>query len=185
MQRVDWAAMLLQQAGNLYLVTDLLASAAYAALCHHNDRDAHDFVARAIPIAREVENPKGWMFLQGSLALAKLLTGDHDAAREAFREELTRCRELRILPMAPEGLLGLAAVAAVRNDSHRAARLAGAAAAHSYGTLLDEVKARLQTDFLDPARTHHGTDAWDAAVRDGTALSFDDAIAYALDEARE
>ena len=36
-------------------------------------------------------------------------------------------------------------------------------------------------DFLEPARTL-GADAWDAATREGAAMSFDDAIAYGLNE---
>jgi predicted ATPase/class 3 adenylate cyclase len=182
-ERVGWAAALLERVGNVYLLADLLASAAYSALRHGSDRDAHEFVERAIPIARELDNPYGWMLLQGNLALAELLTGDADAAREAFREELRLCRELGVLPIASEGLLGLAAVAVVRNDPRRAARLMGAADAHSYGAPQQEIKARLDTAFLDPARRRHGAGAWDAAVRDGTALTFEDAIAYALDEA--
>jgi hypothetical protein len=59
----------------------------------------------------------------------------------------------------------------------------GAAAAHSYGARQDEIKARLDATFLDPARRRHETSAWDAALREGAALSFEDAIAYALDEA--
>ena len=43
-------------------------------------------------------------------------------------------------------------------------------------------EARLDAAFLDPARTRHGADDWDAAARDGSALRFEDAIAYALQE---
>jgi hypothetical protein len=68
-------------------------------------------------------------------------------------------------------------------DPHRAARLVGAAAAYRYGIQQDEVMTRLHTAFLGPARRRHGTDAWDAAVRDGTTMTLDDAIAYALDDA--
>jgi hypothetical protein len=181
-ERVGWAAALLEQVGNVYLLADLLTSAAYSALRHGSDRDAHEFVSRAIPIARQLD-PYGWMLLQGNLALAKLLTGNADAAREAFREELRLCLELGVLPLASEGLLGIAAIAAVHNDPHRAARLVGAAAAHSYGAPQQGIKARLDSAFLDPARSRHGADAWDTAVRHGAALSFEGAIAYALDEA--
>jgi hypothetical protein len=45
--------------------------------------------------------------------------------------------------------------------------------------------ARLHTAFLDPARIRHGTAAWDAAARDGTTLTLDVAIAYALDDAAQ
>jgi hypothetical protein len=182
--RVQWAATLLQQARNLYLLMDLLVSAAYAALCQRSDRDAREFVSRAIPIAREVENPTSWMFLQGTLGIAKLLNEDADGARDAFDEQLRLCRELRVLPLASEALLGLAAVAALCSDPQRAARLVGAAGAHRYDSPQDEVMARLQTAFLDPARRRHGTDAWDAAVREGATLGFEGAVAYALGESR-
>jgi hypothetical protein len=68
----------------------------------------------------------------------------------------------------------------LRDDLDRAARLYGAAAAHSYGEPPDAVDARLHSTFFEPARTRRGADAWDAAVHDGEALSFDDAIGYAL-----
>jgi hypothetical protein len=123
-----------------------------------------------------------WMLLQGNAALTALLTGDTDTAAQAFRKELKLCRELAVLPFACDGLAGLAAVAAVRGDLHRAARLSGAAAAHRYGQPEDRVDARLETIFFEPARTRHGTDAWDAAVHEGGALNFEDALVYALEE---
>ena len=84
--------------------------------------------------------------------------------------------------MAFEGLRGLAAVAAVDGDDKRAATLVGAADAHRYDKPEDPVEARLDGAFFEPARTRYGTDAWNAAAREGSALSFEDAIAYALEE---
>ena len=48
----------------------------------------------------------------------------------------------------------------------------------------DPVEARLDAAFFEPARARCGTDAWNAAAREGSALSFEDAIAYALEEPR-
>ena len=79
-------------------------------------------------------------------------------------------------------MAGLAAIAAVRYDLDRAARLTGAAAAHLYSKPQDMVDARLDATFFEPARTRRGADAWDAAFREGAALNFEEAIAYALDE---
>ena len=45
------------------------------------------------------------------------------------------------------------------------------------------VDDRVDAAFLEPARTS-STDLWEAAFRDGAAMSLDEAIAYALDEAR-
>ena len=124
------------------------------------------------------------MILRGNIGLAALLTGDTTAARDAFREELELCRELVALPIAAEGLLGLAAVAVVHGDLSHAARLRGAAATHRHGVQQDAVEARLEAVFFASARTRHGADAWDTDVRQGAQLSFDAAIAYALDQRR-
>jgi predicted ATPase/DNA-binding SARP family transcriptional activator len=182
--RVQRAASLLEAVGDVYHLAILFSSAGYLALANGSDRDANDFVERAIPIAREHDNPYGWMLLQGNLALAKLLTGDADVAHEAFCEELRLCRELGVLPLASEPLFGLAAVAAVRHDHARAARLVGAAGAHAYDVKHDKVEARLDAAFLYPARRRHGASDWGAAESHGAALSLEDAIAYALEEPR-
>jgi hypothetical protein len=179
-ERVDRAASLLEEAGNVFRLANLLSSAAYGALWDGCDDDAKKFIDSALQIARELDHPFTWMVVEGNSGLAALLTGDTDAAEHAFREELTRCRELVARPYAAEGLRGLAAVAAVRGDAHRAARLVGAAAAHRYGQPEDPVDARLDTAFFDPARRQRGPEAWDAAARGGGTLTFEDAIAYAL-----
>jgi hypothetical protein len=80
-----------------------------------------------------------------------------------------------------EGLLGLAAVAAAGNDADRAACLVGAARAHACSQQ-HGIRARLDASFLYPARVRHGADASDAAVRRGAGLSFEEAIAAALEE---
>src|SRR5215217_7367411 len=180
-ERVDLATSLLEGVGNVYHLADLLASASYAALCQGNDHHASELVARAMPITRQLENPYQRMLLGGNVALTALLTGDTDAARSAFDEELRLCREIVALPFASEGLAGLAAVAAVRDELDRAARLYGASGAHRYGQPRDPVDARLHTRYFEPARSRHGPDAWDATAREGATLSFEHAIAYALE----
>jgi predicted ATPase/class 3 adenylate cyclase len=180
--RVDCAAALLDDVGNVYQLASLLAAAAYGALQMGGDRGAKEYVARAIPTTRRLDNPFLWMLLQGNLGLAALLTGDADAACHAFREELTLCRELVVPVFASEGLAGLAAVSIVHGDDDRAARLLGAAAEHRYDQPKDPVDARLDATFFQTARRRHGTDVWDAATREGAAFSFEDAIAYALQE---
>jgi predicted ATPase/DNA-binding SARP family transcriptional activator len=184
--RVERAALLLQDVGNVVRLGQLFGDAAYGALAMGGDRDAREFADRAAPIVREVDNPGIWMFrsVSGITGLAALLTGDTVAARDAFREELELCRRHIALPIASEALLGLAAVAVVDGDLSYAARLRGAAAAHGYDQQQDEVPARLDGAFLAPARRRHGADAWDTAVREGAQLSFEDAITYALDQPR-
>jgi predicted ATPase/DNA-binding SARP family transcriptional activator len=183
-QHVGRAATLLGEAGNIFRLAGLYCSAAYGALWDSSDRDAKELMDAAVHIARELDHPFTWMVVYGNVGLVALLTGDTDAAWDGFREELTLCRELVARPFVAEGLRGLAGVAAVRGDVPRAARLVGAAAAHRYGEPDDPVFARLDAAFFEPARARCGTDAWDAAARDGSKLSFEDAIAYALEVPR-
>jgi predicted ATPase/DNA-binding SARP family transcriptional activator len=183
-ERVDTAASLLSDVGNVHQLANLLTGAAYAALCLGGDRDATDFAARATSIERVLDSRFVRMINSGNLGLAALLTGKTDAASHAFREELRLCREMVVRPVVFEGLRGLAAVAVVHGDAKRAATLVGAADAHRYDRPEDPVEARLEGAFFEPARTRCGTDAWNAAAREGSVLSFEDVIACALEEPR-
>jgi hypothetical protein len=181
-ERVDTAASLLTDVGNIHKLATLLTDAAYAALCLGGDRDATDFAARATPIARALDGRFTRMINSGNTGLAALLTGDTDTASHAFREELRLCREMVVRPAAFEGLRGLAAVAVADGHDKRAATLAGAAEAQRYDQAEDPIEARLDQTFFDPARARCGARAWDAAAREGSTLSFEGAIAYALEE---
>src|SRR6185436_12126636 len=55
-ERVDRAASLLDEVGNVYQLAHLLTSASYAALCLGSERDATEFAARATPIVRSVDS---------------------------------------------------------------------------------------------------------------------------------
>jgi hypothetical protein len=72
----------------------------------------------------------------------------------------------------------------VHGDAKRAATLVGAADAHRYDKSEDPVEARLDETFFEPARARSRIDAWNTAAREGSTLSFEDAIAYALEEPR-
>jgi hypothetical protein len=183
-ERVDRAASLLSDVGNVHQLANLLNSAAYAALCLGGEGDAGDFAARATPIAHALDDRFERMINSGNLGLAALLTGKTDRASHAFREELELCREMVVRPVLFEGLRGMAAVAVVHGDDKRAATLLGAADTHRYDVPGDRVEARLDETFFEPARTRCGTAAWDAAGREGSVLGFEGAIAYALEEPR-
>jgi hypothetical protein len=183
-ERVDRAASLLSGVGNLHELANMLTDAAYAALCLGSDRDAADFAARATPITLALDIRYVRMINSGNLGLAALLRGEADTASRAFREELALCRDMVIRPVIFEGLRGLAAVAVVDGDGARAATLVGAAEAHRYDNAPGPVEARLDETFFAPARARCGSDAWNATAREGSVLSFEDAIAYALEEPR-
>jgi hypothetical protein len=183
-ERVGTAAALLADVGNVDLLANLLNFAAYAALCLGSERDAADLAARATPIARALDSRFERMINSGNLVLAALLTGNSETASHAFREQLTFCREMVVRPALFDCFRGLAAVAVVDGDGTHAARLVGASDEHRCDKTEDPGEARLDGAFFDPARTRCGDDAWNAAAREGRALSFEDAIAYALEEPR-
>jgi hypothetical protein len=180
--RVDEAASLLEQVGNVYHSAALFDDAAGTSLGRGWDGDATAYLQQAVPLIRRLDQPYNWMLLCGKIGLAAFLAGDTEAANDAFREELTLSRELVVPPAASEALTGLAAIAAADNELERAARLAGAAVAHRQAHIQDAAAARLDPSVLVPARTRFGADAWDALLREGAALSFKQAIAYGLDE---
>jgi predicted ATPase/class 3 adenylate cyclase len=181
---VDEAASRATAVGNVVELAEMLGAAVYSALWEGSDSDARTFLDRAEPIARTLDDSSVLMMIRGNAGLTAVLTEDTDAARRAFREELEFCRQTVYLPFAHEGLLGLAAVAAIDGELQRAARLVGAAAAHRYGASHTPVDDRLDATFFDDARARYGADAWDAAARNGAALGFEEAIGYALEQGR-
>ena len=183
-ERVDEAAPLLQSVGNAFFLAVVFHMGAFRALRNGSDDDASRFAGRAAALQREFDDPFIWMLLLRKVGLAALFTGDTEAARDAFREQLEHSRDLVVQPAAFEALYGLAAVAAADDDLDRAARLYGAAATFRHGDPENEIDTRLHATFFEPARTRRGPEAWDAAVHAGGTLSFNDAIAYALPDSR-
>jgi predicted ATPase/class 3 adenylate cyclase len=179
-RRVDRAASALEEVGNVIQLAWLLSGASYLAIRMGSARDARHFVERAMRLAGDLDDVE-WAMTQGNFALAALLTGDTDAARRAFREELRVSRELVVNHIACEGLIGLAAVAVVCGQTERAGLLYGAAQTHTY-VPQDDVVQTLDEAYFNAARRRYGPHAWDRAVRRGRALSLGDAIAYALTE---
>jgi predicted ATPase/DNA-binding SARP family transcriptional activator len=181
-ERVETAGRRMSDVGNTYRLARLLNDVTYAALCLGAEQEAKNFAARATALAQALDSRYERMINNGNRGLEALLTGQTDAASHAFGEELTLCRELVVRHVAFEGLRGLAAVAVARDDTTRAAILVGAAAAHRYGKPKDPVETRLDEKFFEPARARRGTDTWDTAAHEGSMMSFEDAIDYALEE---
>ena len=119
--------------------------------------------------------------------MAALLGGRLDIARAAFRAELSTGP--RGQPdVTLEALIGLAALAALDGDDHRAATLDAAAhavpAPHRPPAESERrVYDRIARQFLTPARERLGPEQWDAAGVAGRAMTADEAVAYALQTA--
>jgi hypothetical protein len=122
----------------------------------------------------------------GNLGIARLLSGQMTPAAEAFREMLRLCAPHAFARYAPEGVAGIAAIAVCEGHCPTAARLRGAARAMGYpdsatSTQIDE---RLEREYFAPARTRHGTAAWQQGEDAGAALSYDEVIVLAIEASR-
>ena len=173
------AADALRNVGDQWHLRALNVTAAYRAIIHGRYVDAARLLDETLPLAREADDPWGLLLVWGNLGLVRLFTGDDEGARIAFENQLRICRDQNIREPAPEGLGGLAAIAAHRHQFERAAHLLGAATAlGSIGH--HDVTAKLEQQFFDTARARLGHRRWTEAMQAGHLLAFHDAIKLAI-----
>ena len=133
-------------------------------------------LAEAIPIFRQLGDPFGLAWALHGEGLARLRTGDLAAARAAFDEQVALLGEARDPSGMAIALANQSELALAEGERMRAIRLAGASAAlrHLTGAELvsrvDEVEHRV----LEAAPEDEG------ARQEGLAMTFDQAVAYAL-----
>jgi tetratricopeptide (TPR) repeat protein len=118
------------------------------------------------------------------LAQAAWGSGEYERAARYFRDALELTFEVADRTNAAYCMQGLAAVAGAHGEPRRAARLLGAAEAlleaaggHLYALMDHELRQRV----ADAARERLGERAWTAALDEGRAMSFEEAVAYARD----
>ena len=132
--------------------------------------------AEAIPIFREIGDPFGLAWALHGEGIARLRIGDLAAARAAFDEQVALLGDARDPSGLAIALGNQAQLAVAEGDQLRAARLAGASAAlrHLTGAELvskvDEVEGRV----IEASPEDDG--AW----KEGLAMTFDQAVAFAL-----
>jgi predicted ATPase len=119
------------------------------------------------------------------LAQAAWVTDEHERAARYLRESLVLASELAEKVDCAYCMQGLAAVAGARGEPRRVARLLGAAETllRVAGLVLyAQVNNEPHQRAASAARELLGEGAWTAAYDEGRALSFEEAVAYALDE---
>jgi hypothetical protein len=181
---LEEAAKLLTETGNYRELAGAYLSVAYGALLEDRPTEALSLLNVALPAVEKVHNPEYTaMLIWGNVGLANLFLGDLLTARQAFSDQLRLCLGHAFRYGADEGLAGLAAVLAHERRSERAATLLGASRALGYPPVGDQpIYDRLERDFFSPARARCGAVAWARAEQEGSHLSYDQAIATALNE---
>jgi tetratricopeptide (TPR) repeat protein len=117
------------------------------------------------------------------LAQIDLASGEHERAAQYFRDALTLSFEVWDRTNVAYCLQGLAAVAEALGEPRRAMRLLGAAEAllEATGTFLyAHMDHELHQRVSGAARDRLGEQAWTTARDEGRAMSFEEAVTYAL-----
>jgi predicted ATPase/DNA-binding SARP family transcriptional activator len=175
----DAAVAALRKVGSSRELAGLYSDAAYNAIKEGRPERASALLDQALTLVRELGDPVMLAFVSGNVGLEALFSGDLDRARAAFDQQLRICRE-QVLWVAAEGLSGLAAIAARREDEKRAARLLGAATGIGPWDADADVGNALEEQFFKPARQHYGERRWSKAYAAGSQLRLEEAIELAL-----
>jgi predicted ATPase/class 3 adenylate cyclase len=117
-----------------------------------------------------------------NLGWAALIRGDHQKAEALHEESLVLCRELGDKLIGLESIEGFACAAGAGGAAERAARLLGAAEAlREAAGYQQATRARsLREPYLAAARSRIDETAWTTAWEEGRSMTFEKAVAYAL-----
>ena len=172
----------LRHIGDFMGLTFACSVTGFRAIAEGRYEEALRWLDEGLEAARTIDDPQALRHVSGNRGLAMLWLGDTEGAARSLGEALALTREAGAEHMLRESLLGMAAVNARRGELRRAAQLAGAASAHQAPQPPDEelVAARLQDEFLAPARERLGDAPWLRAERDGGSLTVSEAIDLAL-----
>jgi tetratricopeptide (TPR) repeat protein len=158
-----------------------LANLGYEHLLEGDHERATALNEEAAGLYRDRGSRGGLVYALDNLAWAALVRGDHERARALHEETLALCRELGDRLIGSESMEGLACAAAARGEAERSARLFGAAEALGYQQAPAE--RALREPYLAAARSMLEKAAWEAAWAEGRAMTFEEAVAYALEKA--
>jgi predicted ATPase/class 3 adenylate cyclase len=146
---------------------------------------AAQLTEEAVALFRELGTRGGVSLGLYNLGWIALLQDDLGRAADLYRESLSLSWDSGRNPIVQSALEGSACVAGAKGETERAVRLWGAAQ-----TLHETKGIPRDTDFLAEAdacisavRSGMGEEAWEEAWRKGRAMTLDEAVSYALEEA--
>ena len=148
-------------------------------------RRARDLFEQGIAMARQLPDIGDLASPLGSLARVACAQGDVDAALAALKESMSISQHTRDKRGIAECLAGFAKLAQAQSDEERAARLFGAAESlHKIvGPRLSPVDHHDHARVVAEVRSALSGEAFAAAWAEGRALTWKQAVAYALGEA--
>jgi predicted ATPase len=145
------------------------------------------YAEEALELTRRTGDRQAGNIALYALAQVALASGEHERAARYFRDALTLSFEVWDRTNVAYCLQGLAAVAEALGEPRNAMRLLGAAEGllEVTGTYLyAHMDHELHQRVAHAARERLGEQQWSAARDEGRAMSFEEAVAYALGEER-
>jgi predicted ATPase/DNA-binding SARP family transcriptional activator len=182
-EHLEDSIRLLRKHGPASLLGEALNNLGWVRAFELKDRSSAGILLdESLSIARQCGDQWALQEVLDSIASLKAALGDIDAA-EVFQEESLRiCSALGDAWSLPRTLTGFVRIAVARGQAERALRLAGAAATlrHDVGMVLMTAE-RVQLDLLiELARAKLHPDLADGAWREGSQMTMNQAVGYAL-----
>ncbi|MDQ3821178.1 MAG: tetratricopeptide repeat protein, partial [Acidobacteriota bacterium] len=136
----------------------------------------------SLALNKEIGNT--WVIVTSSanLGWVALHEGDYKRAEALFKGTLIPGRDLKAPYIVSEHLMALAGVAIQTGDADRAARLLGASDSlnETIGYVLGSFEREVFDRYVAAARGARGEEQFSSAWARGRAMTFEQAIAYAL-----
>jgi tetratricopeptide (TPR) repeat protein len=146
---------------------------------------AAQLTEESVALHRELGNKGGVSTGLYNLGWMALLQDDLGRAADIYRESLSLSWDTGLNPIVQSALEGFACVAGAKGEAERAAQLWGAAQAlHETKDIPRDIDFLAEADArISAVRFGMGEEAWEEAWRKGWALTLDEAVSYALEEA--
>lgn len=165
-------------------VADSLNNLGWQSLLSQDYGQAIAYLHECLDLARDFRARAQVIMAQDNLALAYLFNDEPERAERLFRENLLLCRHNDDRRIGAEALLGLAGTATQMRSWSRAAWLEGAAMAlyAELNLVSTGIDLRIRERYLPAVREVLGDDGFAEAFEQGGRASFEEAVAFALDE---
>jgi non-specific serine/threonine protein kinase len=176
-----------RQLGECYGVAHVTTFLGMVALMRGDEGQATPMFEEGLAVARRIGDRSSTYIALYNLAQAALSRRDYDGAASLFEEGVTLSEQMGDRANVAYCLEGLAVVANARGEAERSGCLIGAAEGlhEAVGVpvyVYYEPHRSLYERTVATVRSHMGEEAFEAARAEGRAMTFEQAVAYALED---
>lgn len=188
-QNLEESLGLINLMGDHMLRPDVLVRLGEVAETEHDYSRASQYYKESLVFATEVGDEDTMVSSGIDMGRVSQLAGDNDSAAQFFMMTLQTSLHCGSKAGLIQALEGLGVVAQARGDSHRAIRLFQASA-----SLFDNLRERIFDErslsgwfekFFAEARAQVGAECFSALIKEGQAMTLEQAVQYALEEPQQ